>query len=84
MTTNEVVNIIDDVPPDCNIAQLPAQTASAVFGVSWSGTDAVGEIDSYSVWVAEDGGAFAPLLKNTKGTSTNFQGVQGKRYGTSA
>ena len=81
MTTNEVVNIIDDVPPDCNIAQLPAQTASAVFGVSWSGTDAVGEIDSYSVWVAEDGGAFAPLLENTKGTSTNFQGVQGKRYG---
>jgi trimeric autotransporter adhesin len=51
------------------------------FTLSWSGTDAVGEIAGYSIWVSTDGGDFVPLLENTQDTSTFFQGVPGKGYG---
>lgn len=81
MTTNEVVNIIDDVAPHCAVTPLPGEISAPAFTVSWTGTDAVGEVDSYSVWVSTDGSAFTALLENTKDTGTTFQGAPGKRYG---
>ena len=80
MATNEVVNIIDDVPPLCSLALLPTQLTTPTFTVSWSGTDRVGEIDEYSVWMSTDGGAFVPLLEGTKSTSTTIEGTVGRSY----
>lgn len=77
ITTNEVVNIIDSTPPTCVMAPLPNIAATPGFPLAWSGTDAIGEIASYTILVAVNGGGFTPLLNNTTETSTMFDGVPG-------
>jgi hypothetical protein len=74
------VNIIDTTSPRCDVNPLPAQTSTADLQISWSGTDEVGEIESYSVFVSVDGGSYSPLLEKTKDTSTTFSGEVGKTY----
>ncbi len=78
--TNEVVNIIDTTLPDSVMDALPAVTATLDFPISWSGTDDVGEIDNYSIFVSVDGGGFRPYLERTQETSTTFSGEGGKTY----
>lgn len=80
LDTNEVVNVIDSIKPMCTMNPLPARTSTLEFPISWSGTDAVGEIDTYAVLVAVDGGAFTPLLEKTSDTSATFTGEPGKTY----
>ena len=80
LATNEVVNTIDDVAPQCKLDVLPPVTRSLTFPVSWRGTDVVGEVDSYSVWVSRDRAAFTQLLEATKSTTTTFTGFAGSRY----
>jgi len=80
-TTNEVVNIIDTTRPVGAMDQLPAETSTLDFQISWSGTDAVGEIDYYTVLVSEDGGDFTPFVERTSETSAIFTGESGKTYG---
>ena len=46
--------------------------------LTWSGTDAVGEIDTYTILVSTDGGAFTPLLTKTKDVLDDI----GRRYCT--
>lgn len=81
LTTPEVVNIIDSTRPSCRVNALPAQISTPQFAVSWLGTDAVGEIDNYTVLYAVNGGAFTPLLERTKMTTTTFTGTAGRTYG---
>jgi len=81
MDTNEVVNIIDSTRPTCTVNPLPAETSTLDFPISWSGTDAVGEIESYSILVSVDGGSFTPFLEKTTDTSATFSGELGKTYG---
>jgi len=81
LDTNEVVNVIDSTRPTCTINSLPAEISTLNFPISWSGTDAVGEIESYSVLVSVNGGSFAPFLDKTTNTSATFTGEQGKTYG---
>ncbi|MGE0824209.1 MAG: LamG-like jellyroll fold domain-containing protein [Candidatus Binatia bacterium] len=81
LVTAEVVNIIDTTSPRCDVNPLPAHTSTPDFQISWSGTDEVGEIESYSVFVSVDGGSFTPLLQDTKDTSTTFRGGVEKTYG---
>jgi len=80
ISTNEVVNIIDDVAPQCKLDPLPPVTRTLTFPVSWKGSDVVGEVESYSVWMSKDRAAFTPLLEATKTTTTPFTGVAGSRY----
>lgn len=79
-TTNEVINIIDLDPPISNMNPLPNETTSSEFDISWTGTDAVGEIESYSIFVSTDNGAFLPYKLNTVETSLNFTGEPGRTY----
>ena len=79
-TTNEVVNVIDDVAPRCKLDSLPPVTRTLTFPVSWTGSDVVGEVDSYSVWVSKDRAAFTQLLEASKDTRITFSGVVGSRY----
>ena len=80
-TTNEVVNIIDTTLPSCTMDQLPAETSTIDFDISWSGTDEIGEIDTYSIFVSVNYGSFKPFIAKTSDTSTPFTGEPGKTYG---
>ena len=78
--TNEVVNIIDTTLPNGVMDALPAETKTVDFQISWSGTDAVGEIDYYSIFVSVDGEGFKPYLERTQETSATFSGEDGRTY----
>ncbi len=79
ITTNEVLNIIDSTAPVCKMDLLPAETLPE-FTLSWSGTDAIGEIETYSVFVSVDDQGFKPFLENTTNTSGIFFGEENKKY----
>ncbi len=80
ITTNTVENIIDDIQPSCVMHQLPNITTSLNFTISWSGTDAIGEIDTFTIFSAVDGGAFSPLISSTRETNMTFIGERGRTY----
>jgi uncharacterized repeat protein (TIGR01451 family) len=80
LVTPEVVNIIDTTKPECVVDALPAVTPTEVFTVSWTGTDNVGEIEAYAVFVSKDGAGFAPLLGETEERSVQFTGEEGSTY----
>ncbi len=72
---------IDASPPASTVAALPATTTTTSFTVSWSGSDGQGPgIASYNVYVADNGGAFAPWLTDTSQTSAAFTGQFGSAY----
>ena len=78
LTTNNTLNIIDDAAPSCIMDQLPNES-SRNFNISWNGSDLVGEIDYYSIYVAEDGEPLTEFI-NTPETSSTFSGTTGKTY----
>jgi uncharacterized repeat protein (TIGR01451 family) len=81
MVTNEVVNIIDSTQPASVMNPLPAETTMLDFPISWSGGDAIGEIDYYTILVSINGGTFTSFLERTRETSATFRGEAGKTYG---
>jgi uncharacterized repeat protein (TIGR01451 family) len=81
LDTNEVVNVIDNTRPTCMVNPLPTTTPTLSFPISWSGADAVGEIESYSILMSVNGGSFSPFLEKTSDTSVSFTGELGKTYG---
>ena len=81
LVTPDVVNIIDSTPPICEMDQLLTITPTMNFTISWQGTDAVGEVDHFSVFISENGGGFTPLLEETRSTQATFSGENGKTYG---
>ncbi len=83
LVTPDVVNIIDSTVPECLVTPLPAQVSTVVFPVSWTGTDPVGEVEAFSVFVSDDGGPFTPLTEETTETTTSFVGEPGHTYGFS-
>ncbi|MGH9840643.1 MAG: DUF7619 domain-containing protein [Blastocatellia bacterium] len=80
IVTNEVVNIIDSTRPTSAVKPLPPETSTLGFPISWSGADAIGEIDFYTIFVSVDGGAFTPFFERTRDTSATFRGELGKTY----
>lgn len=80
LVTPEVVNIIDSTPPSCAVDSLPAKTLVVSFPVSWTGSDAVGEIESYTVFSSQDGGAYTPFVNESGQTTAMFHGSAGKSY----
>jgi len=79
--TNEVVNIIDSTRPTSVMNPLPTETSTLDFPISWSGSDAIGEIDFFSIFVSVEGGPFTSFLERTRETSATFRGEVGKTYG---
>ena len=76
------LNTIDAVAPTSSVAALPA-FSPASFTVSWSGHDDPGGsgIDSFDVYVSDDGGPFTLWQHDTTATSATFTGVDGHTYG---
>ncbi|MFI5453930.1 MAG: Ig-like domain-containing protein [Isosphaerales bacterium] len=73
---------VDSAAPTSTVAALPPFSSTS-FTINWSGSDDPGGsgLASYSVYVSDNEGAFAPLMIDTTQTSTNFMGVDGHRYG---
>ncbi|MEJ7739858.1 MAG: T9SS type A sorting domain-containing protein [Chitinophagaceae bacterium] len=78
--TNEVENIIDAIKPKSSMLPLPAKSPDLNIKISWLGTDSIGIIESYSIFVATDTGGYQPLLLNTTYTSAMFVAEPGKLY----
>ncbi len=75
----EALNTIDVTPPVSSVVSLPA-TVGPAFTLEWSGTDEGSGIDTYTIYVSENGSAFEPYLVDTSDTSTIFNGVVGSTY----
>src|SRR5712691_6673006 len=48
---------------------------------SWNGTDVIGEVDTFTIFVSINGGSFTPFLEKTRDTQATFHGEGGKTYG---
>jgi hypothetical protein len=80
-TAAQATTTVDATPPTSLVAVLPSFSPGS-FTLNWSGSDGNGSgIADYNVYVSDNGGAFTPLLTNTKQTSMTFAGVNGHTYG---
>lgn len=77
--TNTTLNIIDDEPPNCMMQGLPSIAPSQNLTLFWNGTDPIGEIDRYSVFVSENGGGYTSYL-TTSAKNGSFFGERGISY----
>jgi hypothetical protein len=74
-------NTIDNTPPVSQVLALPPDESSLSFAVAWSGTDVGSGVQSYTIYVSDNGGPFTPWLTNTTGTSATYAGQTGHSYG---
>ena len=85
--TNEVENTIDSTAPRGRMSQLAPTTTTEFVPLSWSGEDTFGpglgaapEPLRYSVYVAENFGAYRPFLLDTAEIDGIFVGNAGSHY----
>lgn len=67
-------NTIDITSPISHVIALPSTEPGLKFHVSWTGNDAGSGIQSYTIYVSDDGGPFTPWLQNTQGVSATYAG----------
>jgi len=72
---------VDVLPPTSALAALPA-ASPALIPISWTGQDETGGsgVSGYDIYVATDGGAFVPWLRNTLATAATFIGEPNRTY----
>ncbi|HEX9930407.1 MAG TPA: SBBP repeat-containing protein [Pyrinomonadaceae bacterium] len=78
--TPEWLNTIDNSKPVSQVSSLSATQSSSSFTVNWSGTDTGSGIQSYSIFVSENGGPFNVWRQNTTETSGIFAGKADTTY----
>lgn len=78
--TPEWLNTIDHSKPISKVLPLSALQNSNKFTVNWSGTDTGSGIQSYTVFVSENGGPFRVWKRNTTETSGVFTGKADTTY----
>lgn len=72
-------NTIDVAAPASHVSASATQQCDA-FPVNWSGSDAASGVKDFSIYVAENGGAFTQWLRNVSSTAATFDGRQGQTY----
>jgi probable HAF family extracellular repeat protein len=72
---------IDATKPVSHVAALPAAAPAPGFNVTWSGVDPTSGIANYTIFVADNGGAFAPWISGATATQATYAGVAGHTYG---
>ncbi|MBI3623424.1 right-handed parallel beta-helix repeat-containing protein [Candidatus Pacearchaeota archaeon] len=80
VTTNNTINIIDDISPRCTVNPLPNESKAKDFTISWNGSDEVGEIEGYTIFVSTNNNSYVPLINRTSDMSFNFTGEKNKTY----
>jgi len=79
LTTNEVFNTIDALPPTTSVEVSTSYTNRPSFMVRWSGADDEGGsgLRSYTVWVSVDGEPFRVWLNDVTITQAPFDAQSG-------
>ncbi len=80
ISTNEVINIIDNQRPVSQMNPLPPVTPDSSFSISWIGVDSIGEIDNYTIFVSVDGSGYTEHFLRLHDTTAIFRGEAGKTY----
>jgi hypothetical protein len=80
IVTGEWLNTLDVDHPISRVLPLAKVQRQAKFEVAWEGKDEGAGITDYTIYVAEDGGAFKAWLVNTTATSGAFSGEEGRTY----
>ena len=80
--TVPIFNTIDSNAPTSSVTALPADSPDS-FTVSWAGQDDSGGsgINSFDVYVSDNGGQFALWQSHTSSASATFSGAHGHTYG---
>ena len=80
--TPAIFNTLDVDDPTSTVNSLPDTVEEPNFQVSWSGSDAPGgsALESYTIYVSENGGAFVPWLEDTTLTEATYTGEAGHSY----
>jgi len=78
--TPEWLNTIDNSRPVSQVLPLAATQNSSSFEVRWSGTDSGSGVQTYTIFVSENGGPFTAFLNNTTATSATFHGQPNTTY----
>jgi hypothetical protein len=81
MNTPVWLNTIDSTKPTSSVFALAATQTASSFLVQWSGSDVGAGVQDYSVFVSDNGAAYAAWLTNTTATQGTFTGVNGHAYG---
>jgi hypothetical protein len=74
------VNSLDTTAPTSRVLAAVPKAGSGDLEVSWSGSDAHSGVASYTVYVSENGGAFAAWKSGVSETAGTLLGVAGSRY----
>lgn len=74
-------NAIDGISPASQVAGLLPSQATSEFTVQWQGSDVGSGVESFDVYVSEDGGPLVPWLVRHGQPEAVFPGVPGHRYG---
>jgi WD40 repeat protein/subtilase family serine protease len=79
LTTNEVFNTVDALPPTTSVEVSASYTNRLSFMVRWSGADDEGGsgLRSYTVWVSVDGEPFRVWLNDVTFTQAPFDAQSG-------
>ena len=75
----KTLNIVDDSVPIGAVGALPAVTHTPEFEVSWTGFDAVGEVERLAVYVSTNGGAYV-LLETSPSDGSNHVQRRGRQH----
>lgn len=78
--TNNWLNVIDITKPQSAVSPLPPNVNTTAFNVSWSGTDFIAGIRSYSIYVSENDAPYELWLANIDTLQYTFNGVNGNKY----
>ena len=81
-TVADSVTLVDTIAPSSSVSALPTAVNTTSITVNWSGADSPGGsgLAKYSVYVSDNGAAFAPLVTETTETSATYIGTIGHTY----
>ncbi len=82
IVTNTVSNTLDADIPTSAVNPLAPTQEQPTFTISWAGQDLTGSsgLQSYDIWVSENGAPYQPFLSGTTETSAEFTGIMGRNY----
>ncbi len=79
--TPPIFNTLDTTSPASGLVAVPARTTKPQFLVTWQGDDEAGSgVQSYDVYVSDDGEPFTSWLSGTTETSMMYDGQLGHSY----
>ena len=73
-------NTIDTSIPTSRVQTLTGKPGTMDFDVNWSGTDTGSGVAAYTVYVSDNGAAYAAWQTSTAATSATYTGVSGHSY----